>query len=102
MKGPPKATLGGNMTQKTAKAWVSGRVQGVGFRYFTAHQAQKWGLTGYAKNLNDGRVEVLASGDEHSVELLLDWLKTGPPTSTVAEIAVEYVDHEPMTRFSMY
>ncbi|MGB2079483.1 MAG: acylphosphatase, partial [Vibrio sp.] len=40
------------------KFLVSGRVQGVGFRYFTGHEAQRLGLTGYAKNLADGRVEV--------------------------------------------
>ena len=44
-------------------AWVYGRVQGVGFRYTTQYEAKKLGLTGYAKNLDDGSVEVVACGD---------------------------------------
>lgn len=43
-------------------AWVYGRVQGVGFRYTTQHEAQRLGLTGYAKNMDDGSVEVVACG----------------------------------------
>jgi len=45
-------------------AWIYGRVQGVGFRYTTQYEAKKLGLTGYAKNLDDGSVEVVACGDE--------------------------------------
>lgn len=51
-------------------AWVYGRVQGVGFRYTTQYEAKKLGLTGYAKNLDDGSVEVVACGDEEQVEKL--------------------------------
>lgn len=49
-------------------AWVYGRVQGVGFRYTTQHEAQRLGLTGYAKNMDDGSVEVVACGDAAQVE----------------------------------
>lgn len=45
-------------------AWVYGRVQGVGFRYITQYEAKRLGLTGYAKNLDDGSVEVVACGEE--------------------------------------
>lgn len=45
-------------------AWVYGRVQGVGFRYTTQYEAKRLGLTGYAKNLDDGSVEVVACGEE--------------------------------------
>ncbi|MFP1496196.1 acylphosphatase [Escherichia coli] len=47
-------------------AWVYGRVQGVGFRYTTQYQVKRLGLTGYAKNLDDGSVEVVACGEERA------------------------------------
>ena len=52
-------------------AWVYGRVQGVGFRYTTQYEAKRLGLTGYAKNLDDGSVEVVACGEEGQVEKAL-------------------------------
>lgn len=58
-------------------AWVYGRVQGVGFRYTTQHEAQRLGLTGYAKNMDDGSVEVVACGESDRVEQLMKWLKAG-------------------------
>lgn len=63
------------------RAWVYGRVQGVGFRYSTRHEALKLGLKGYAKNLEDGSVEVLICGEPPQVEALLDWLNAGGPRS---------------------
>ncbi len=62
-------------------AWVYGRVQGVGFRYTTQHEAQQLGLTGYAKNMDDGSVEVVACGESDRVEQLMKWLKAGGPSS---------------------
>ena len=62
-------------------AWVYGRVQGVGFRYTTQYEAKRLGLTGYAKNLDDGSVEVVACGEEGQVEKLMQWLKSGGPRS---------------------
>ncbi|WP_435947791.1 acylphosphatase [Dryocola sp. BD586] len=62
-------------------AWVHGMVQGVGFRYSTQHEAQKLGLTGYVRNMDDGSVEVLACGESQRVEQLVDWLKAGGPRS---------------------
>lgn len=56
-------------------AWVYGRVQGVGFRYTTQHEAQRLGVSGYAKNMDDGSVEVVACGDAAQVEKLIKWLK---------------------------
>lgn len=58
-------------------ARVYGRVQGVGFRYTTQHEAQRLGLTGYAKNMDDGSVEVVACGEGDRVEQLMKWLKAG-------------------------
>ncbi|GAD79435.1 acylphosphatase [Vibrio ezurae] len=71
------------MSSICRKFLVSGTVQMVGFRYHTAHQGLKFGLTGYAKNLNDGSVEVFACGAKEQVEQLAQWLKVGPRTASV-------------------
>lgn len=55
------------MNQKCEKFTVSGIVQGVGFRYHTSHYGMKLGLTGYAKNLNNGDVEVVVCGNEEQI-----------------------------------
>lgn len=69
------------MTQACTIAWVHGMVQGVGFRYSTQHEAQRLGLTGYARNLDDGSVEVVACGEAENVDKLVAWLKAGGPRS---------------------
>ncbi len=59
-------------------AWVRGRVQGVGFRWWTRATALEiGGLSGYAGNLGDGRVQVVAEGGRPDCDQLLDWLRTG-------------------------
>ncbi|EKY3232783.1 acylphosphatase [Cronobacter malonaticus] len=73
------------MAQQCTMAWVHGRVQGVGFRYTTQHEATRLGLTGYARNLDDGSVEVLACGEAEQVEKLITWLKAGGPRSAHVE-----------------
>lgn len=65
---------------------VSGTVQGVFFRASTARQAEQLQLCGWAKNLPDGRVEVLAIGTPESVAQLGDWLWQGPPRARVAAV----------------
>jgi acylphosphatase len=65
--------------------WVHGIVQGVGFRYSTQHEAQRLGLTGYARNMDDGSVEVVACGEHKNVEQLVAWLKAGGPRSARVE-----------------
>jgi acylphosphatase len=66
-----------------ARFIVSGRVQGVFFRASTREQAQRLGLSGHAKNLDDGSVEVVAAGDPEAIEALADWLRQGPPLARV-------------------
>lgn len=58
-------------------AWVHGRVQGVGFRWWTRSRASELGLLGWASNLADGRVEVVAEGPKKDCERLLDLLRGG-------------------------
>jgi len=74
-----------------ARFLVSGRVQGVYFRASAREQALGLRLAGYARNLDDGRVEVLAVGDMHAIEALAQWLEDGPPAARVA--AVERFAH---------
>lgn len=74
---------------------VSGRVQGVFFRASTQREARRLGLRGYAKNLPDGSVEVLACGSEASVAELKEWLWAGPPASRVTAVECESVDSQP-------
>lgn len=65
---------------------ISGRVQGVGFRYWTQKTAKHAGLTGWVKNLPDGTVELLAQGDETSLASFIDTLWKGPAFSRVAAV----------------
>ena len=65
---------------------IKGRVQGVGFRYFTRKRAQKLGLKGMVKNLSDGNVETILIGPPEEVEVMAGLLKSGPPRARVDEI----------------
>jgi acylphosphatase len=65
---------------------VAGRVQGVFFRASTAQRARELGLVGVARNLDDGRVEVIASGDDEALAALHAWLHQGPPTARVDDV----------------
>lgn len=86
----------------TAKrCFVSGRVQGVFYRASAQQEANRLGVRGYAKNLADGRVEVLAVGEPDRVQALVAWLWRGSPASHVTgidaeDVAAEAVDHSPV------
>ena len=80
--------------QKTARRWlVRGRVQGVGFRYFAQRTAAGLGLTGYARNLDDGRVEVYAVGTTEKLAEFAAALHQGPRWAEVR--GVEEMEAEP-------
>jgi len=74
--------------------FVSGKVQGVCFRAYTRDEAERLGLRGYARNLDDGRVEVVACGDAHAVEALADWLQHGPSMARVDALERHPVERE--------
>jgi acylphosphatase len=77
--------------KKTARRWfIRGQVQGVGYRYFAQRAAVGLGLTGYARNLDDGRVEVYAAGRAEKLEELAGMLRRGPRWSDVR--GVEQMD----------
>ena len=68
---------------------VSGKVQGVWFRASAKREADRLGVAGFARNLPDGRVEVLACGEADAVAALIEWLHAGPPLAKVAKVEVE-------------
>lgn len=78
--------------------YVSGAVQGVGFRFFAEQVAAKLGVAGYAKNLFDGRVEVYAIGSPAGLEALKKELRRGPRMASVEEITES--DAQVLTEFS--
>ncbi len=82
------------------RCFVSGRVQGVFFRASAAKEAQQLGITGYARNLSDGRVEVLACGDADALERFKAWLHRGPSAAEVSAVACESQDYQHINDFS--
>jgi acylphosphatase len=74
------------------RSFVSGRVQGVFYRATCCSKAESLGLTGYARNLVDGRVEVVACGEEAAVNGFVTWLWEGSPASRVTDVATEHAD----------
>lgn len=70
--------------------WIGGIVQGVGFRFFAAREAHRLGVSGYVRNLPDGRVEVVAEGDRAAVETLMARLRRGPSAAVVRDVAVQW------------
>jgi acylphosphatase len=73
---------------RTVHCVVAGRVQGVGFRASTQRRASQLGLTGWVRNLADGRVELVATGTPEQVDRLVDWLAGGPEQAVVEALDV--------------
>jgi acylphosphatase len=71
---------------------IEGRVQGVGFRANTRRVAYQHGLKGWVRNLRDGKVEIMAEGEEEMVERLIQWCHRGPTGSYVSRVTVERTD----------
>lgn len=80
-------------------ALVSGRVQGVGFRFFARRAAESAGVTGWARNLPDGRVETLVEGEESAVEQYLEKIRRGPIGGRVDQVEVDERAPEGLTAF---
>ncbi|WP_417615223.1 acylphosphatase [Oceanisphaera sp.] len=80
------------MTEIAKIIYVSGKVQEVGFRFNTQREAERLGVTGYARNLPDGRVVVWAEGEAAKVRQLVHWLRQGPSNANVESISEEDVE----------
>jgi acylphosphatase len=81
---------------------VSGVVQGVGYRRFAQRQAEILRLTGYAENLADGRVEIVAEGEKSELEHLLHFLRQGSTHAKVGEIEVQWAEATGLEGFFVY
>jgi len=79
---------------------VTGRVQGVFFRASTRDVAVDLSLTGYARNMADGSVEVLACGSQDAIEKLATWLRQGPRMASVSSVREEDADYQEIDGFS--
>lgn len=77
------------------RMWVSGRVQGVGFRWFTRKAAQELGLLGQVRNLSDGRVEVEVAGTAEGLTAFRARLRQGPPGSRVNDLVEQEISPVP-------
>ena len=69
--------------------WISGKVQGVFFRKSTQEKARELNLTGWVKNLEDGRVQIWAQGEEDNLKKLKEWTHSGPDRANVEHVKVE-------------
>jgi acylphosphatase len=80
--------------RRRAHVWISGRVQGVGFRYATASEARAQGVDGWVRNLDTGQVEAVFEGPAAAVGRLVAWCRAGPDGAWVREVRVD--DSEPL------
>lgn len=81
------------MSRLRAHVYVEGRVQGVFFRDTTRERARMLGVTGWVRNLIDGRVEAVFEGDEKAVRQMVQFSRTGPPRALVTHVDVEYGEY---------
>jgi len=82
------------MKQKTIKARVYGKVQGVWFRDNTREKARELNLCGWVRNCSDGSVETIVSGNYDSVKTMVDWLHLGSPHSHVRRVVIDELDFD--------
>ena len=80
--------------------YIRGRVQGVSFRYYTMTEAKRLGVTGWVRNLWDGRVEAVAEGEEELVQQLVDWCRRGPSSALVDRLDMTW--ETPTNEFQIF
>ncbi|MEM2115471.1 MAG: acylphosphatase [Candidatus Woesearchaeota archaeon] len=88
--------------KKTYRFYVSGHVQGVNYRSFVKKIAEKYNLTGYVKNLPDGRVEVVVNLDESMLTQFILKLYEGSPFSKVRDVKYEEIQEQDFYDFKIY
>lgn len=86
----------------TIHGFVSGRVQGVGFRRFIQKRAAPLGIAGWTRNLRDGRVEFLAQGSDEAVESLLKQIREGNAFSNVKDVETRQIDPVVVVDFEIH
>ena len=83
---------------KTYHYTISGRVQGVAFRFYTIREAEKWGISGTVRNLFNGDVEVYAQGDDPAIAQFESFLHIGPRSAVVEKVEREILDNQEIFR----
>jgi acylphosphatase len=81
------------MSKKQAYVRVYGMVQGVGFRYFTRHEGNSLGVSGFVRNLSDGGVEAVVEGEEPQVREMVNRILRGPDSSLVEDSEVQWGEY---------
>lgn len=81
--------------------WINGIVQGVGFRFFVEREARRLGVSGFVRNLPDGRVEVVAEGEPAALQALMANIRRGPSGAVVRNVAVEWEPPAGIVGFSI-
>jgi len=84
---------GSKVAKIRARVIVEGQVQGVYFRSYILEKAKKLNLTGFVRNLVDGRVEIIIEGKRGDVKTLVDWCHKGPPSARVSEVKVDWEEY---------
>ncbi|HWI15622.1 MAG TPA: acylphosphatase [Burkholderiales bacterium] len=77
---------------QTRHLLITGRVQGVGFRFYFERAARQHGVRGWVRNRRDGNVEAVVQGDDAAVSAVIEWAKRGPPSASVDAVAVSEAD----------
>ncbi len=87
--------------QIRAHVFISGRVQGVGYRFSTVDQANQLGLNGWVRNLPDRRVEAVFEGSQATVEEMIRWCNQGPKGAVVNDVSIDYEAPEGLRGFEI-
>jgi acylphosphatase len=87
--GIDMASSGASLETVARRVLISGRVQGVGYRYSLAERARDLSIQGWCRNLPDGRVEAWLQGSRETIDGVLDWIHQGPPAAIVEDVRVE-------------
>jgi len=86
---------------KTMQLKVIGRVQGVGFRFYTNKKAQEHGIKGFVQNKPDGSVYIEAQAEEKNLNTFVDWVKKGPAWARVREVKISEVPSKEFHQFEI-
>ena len=86
---------------KTIRAYITGQVQGVFFRKFLEEKANELNVRGYCRNMEDGRVEVVAEGRDENVNEMLEVCKKGPAHGEVTDIQIQELKHQGFEGFKI-
>ncbi|MGE5106110.1 MAG: acylphosphatase [Sphingobacteriales bacterium] len=87
--------------RQTISILVRGKVQGVYYRHYTKTKAEELGITGTVKNLPDGSVYIIATGEDYQITDLLNYCKQGPPKAVVSEVIKEEILLQNFTSFQI-